>query len=410
MSSTRESIIAQLERRFSSNGGKGKSKGKGPPPVLRQPSDKAADEEQRRSVEQQKAELRKRLQDEREEASAIGAVRWQQLQPCDLDSSPWRQIVRAKHVYGGSGGVVFVEVEGDFAACLKPQTSFAIAEYFADRLAALFSAPVARLRLVTPESQESSDISCLKSIMTPGTWPSSFNSGFFGVLQYVPGFILVGEQAHDALNPPAARLLEDLGRMCAYDVLINNMDRMPLPVWSCAGNHKNIMVRIPDFRIVGVDQAVRIITHEPGLRNYMARVRAFVSALFCTAGTQPDASTVATTARLQNKLWQECGVKLSSEAFESFFASLRQGFQDIASSYASGEIEQCLVETEDSAKTIFALLATFGGVSHESCRKSLKRLVRNVSGEIWAAHSGVPLASTVSGVFCASYAPSLQVS
>ena len=59
---------------------------------------------------------------------------------------------------------------------------------------------------------------------------------FFGILEYAPGHPLMGLDGNQVLASPAPDMLTELGSLCALDVLINNLDRVPLPVWQNEGD------------------------------------------------------------------------------------------------------------------------------------------------------------------------------
>lgn len=315
---------------------------------------------------------------------------WEALVASGVSAIPWASARRMHYVYGGCGGVQIVELDGFRAVCLKPQRNFALAEFIADRIGELLEAPIARTRIIGPGDDESGQIAAMirEISMRQGEKRRGrglqADVGVFGVLEYVPGHVLVGPRAHEVLTPPATEVLEDLGRLCALDVLINNMDRLPLPLWTCAGNLKNVMVRSTDQRIVGIDQGVRIITHPDGLQRYLCRVRGLAAMLEGNQGSRIDQGEDAIKARLDWKLDQDCGTKLSPESVSQLVAALRAGLRLVAELWESGALLQCLDEAEVAAKQLFD-----GPTSPAvTCR-----FVRRVASEIWSGMRGSPLPS-----------------
>merc|ERR1740121_1799084 len=73
--------------------------------------------------------------------------------------------------------------------------------------------------------------------------------------EFVDGKVMMGMPAHERLK----RTQDDdplwvhLGRLMAYDMLINNFDRIPL-VWSNEGNFGNVMIDASQSIVVGIDQ------------------------------------------------------------------------------------------------------------------------------------------------------------
>merc|ERR1712151_577683 len=68
------------------------------------------------------------------------------------------------------------------------------------------------------------------------------------------------------------------GRFMAFDILINNFDRLPL-TWSNEGNLGNIMLGSSSCAVVGIDQCVNPIKHPAGLSTYLRRVQQVVKTL-----------------------------------------------------------------------------------------------------------------------------------
>merc|ERR1719453_2377157 len=92
--------------------------------------------------------------------------------------------------------------------------------------------------------------------------------------EFVPGFGLMGIEAQQAVSNPSHELLTALGELCAFDVVLNNMDRMPLPLWQNEGNLSNIMVS--GATIVGIDQQVNAVMEGPGLDQYLKKLAALI--------------------------------------------------------------------------------------------------------------------------------------
>jgi len=102
-------------------------------------------------------------------------------------------------------------------------------------------------------------------------------------MEFADGCVMMGLPAHQLLCGKDAfsdlpRLWHALGRLAAFDILINNFDRLPL-VWSNDGNLGNVMLGSRGGAVVGIDQAVHPINHVEGLENYKERVRKLVIAL-----------------------------------------------------------------------------------------------------------------------------------
>merc|ERR1719191_1828842 len=77
------------------------------------------------------------------------------------------------------------------------------------------------------------------------------------VLEFVPGAGL--DEAKDTLTMPSRDLMYELGKICALDTLLNNFDRVPIPIWENKGNLSNVIVMPGGERTgctVAIDQQV----------------------------------------------------------------------------------------------------------------------------------------------------------
>lgn len=315
-------------------GGGGKGKGGPPPPPSGADAAKAAAELQRRKREQMEEEKR-RAQEAIARAKEFEAgqrdleARLPTLQSHDIGLVPWDTALAGMHLAGGkgtdhTGGVDVVELPDELAVCVRQGASI-ITESIVDAMATLLGVRVARMRLVHADCEESRAI---KDVITK--WHSNFSGGKYfekwiaqiapadqakmrarvnragpyAVLEFVPGTSLDTSASHmEAASPD---LLADLGEICALDLLLNNMDRLPLPCWGNAGNLTNAIVT-PLGRLVGIDQQVNPIDPGPGLDAYLGEVRGLSAQVF--SGSAPAISTGIGAA-----IQKSCGIQLSDSS------------------------------------------------------------------------------------------------
>jgi hypothetical protein len=82
---------------------------------------------------------------------------------------------------------------------------------------------------------------------------------------------------YNAAEDARAELLWALGKLTAYDALINNWDRLSVSlVWDNKGNFTNIVVEQDTLDLVGIDQCVYPIDPGRGLDTYRERLGAVV--------------------------------------------------------------------------------------------------------------------------------------
>jgi len=227
---------------------------------------------------------------------------------------------------GHGGGVDVVELQGGTAVCIRRGPCI-ITESIADSLAAALDVRIARMRLVQAGSDESrrmmgmakrfTSASMIKSLAqlekrletmdeeTQKKIQAALNPApAYGVLEFVPGTSL--DTASTALQNPSPSLLGGIGQLCGLDVLLNNMDRVPLPCWGNAGNLTNAIVT-QTGELVGIDQQVNGIQPGPGLDEYLSKVRAL-----STHVLQGRAANVATS--ISTAIKNHCGVELSDNS------------------------------------------------------------------------------------------------
>jgi len=82
---------------------------------------------------------------------------------------------------------------------------------------------------------------------------------------------------YSATESVRAELLWALGKLTAFDALINNWDRLGVSLlWDNKGNFTNVVVEQDTLDLVGIDQCVRPIDPGPGLDTYRKRLGALV--------------------------------------------------------------------------------------------------------------------------------------
>jgi len=312
--------------------------------VTRVDSEKRAakEAEMREKAERKRAEAQKR----REHFAA--------LPPADVANVPWTQAKDIYFIDGGCGGATLVDL-GDQCVVLKPQRKTATHEMVAQLIAPLCGVRVAQCRIVRYGEEEHVEITKaglafdssargIAAMRTFGVYRDDegkvhcLGLQFFGVLEYVPGHPLMGLEAQRVLAAPDPSLLADLGQLCAMDILINNMDRLPLPVWQNDGNLSNVMVASESGRIVGIDQQVNPIIAGPGLDKYLEKVEHLIGAV------SPGGDASAVLSGLRGALEINCGAELADGASDSVLQGMRLGFETIARAWKNGRLAERLEE------------------------------------------------------------------
>jgi hypothetical protein len=370
-------------------GGKGKGKGPAPPPSGEGAAKAHAELQQkkREQMERQKREAQENIA----QAKALEAkkrdleARLPTLQSHDIAQVPWDTVLLSTHLCGGkgaagvmhtgsAGGVEVVELPGSTAVCVR-HGSCIITESIADALAEVLSVRVARMRLVLADSDEchlikhaverfstldiAKDMERLEKLIPTMDEESAakvramINAGpsTCAVLEFVPGHAL--DISMTALEAPTPGLLTGLGQLCALDLLLNNMDRVPLPCWENAGNLTNAIVTL-DGELVGIDQQVNHIEPGPGLDAYLGKIRDLSAQIL-----QGSAPGIATSIRIAIK--KHCSVELSDGSMEHVIEGMGAVLRKTISEARAGSLAVVL-----AAAAVRAGKATFNDYGQTS--------------------------------------------
>merc|ERR1712190_15834 len=130
----------------------------------------------------------------------------------------------------------------------------------------------------------------------------------------------MGIEGNEVLTAPSPELMRKLGKLCALDVLINNLDRVPLPCWQNEGNLGNVMVVNSGKSIMGIDQQVNSIMPGVGYDRYAENVKKVVE------GSSPCGDPKTIVAKLRAAMLENCGAELSDALCQNFVEGLREGF------------------------------------------------------------------------------------
>merc|ERR1712008_22606 len=164
---------------------------------------------------------------------------------------------------------------------------------------------------------------------------------YVGVLQFVPGHGLLGFEAQKTLaGGDADRLYEGVGNICAVDALLNNLDRVPLPLWSNDGNLENIMVS--RGRAVAIDQQVNPVLEGPGLDRYLGKLRELVADL-------PKGVSSSTTSMVKQAFLENTGTDIPDASVLLLLGGISNTLGKIATLWRSGQLRKTIDEAEQAA-------------------------------------------------------------
>ena len=87
----------------------------------------------------------------------------------------------------------------------------------------------------------------------------------------------------------AGSFWHQVGKIVAFDALINNVDRIPL-LWDNEGNTANLMLSDAS-KVIAIDQAVGYIVAAQGRARYLARLHELCRCLFSEKEESPEVAT-----------------------------------------------------------------------------------------------------------------------
>jgi len=324
------------------------------------------------------------------QAEAARWAHWRSLPPCELQSIDWSLVRQTMAAEGGTGGVVLAELGGSTAVCVKRLGMMAASEFLAERIAASLGVRVAAFRVVSLWDEEYfSLVPALKQAQCMVPEHEALvrhlfrDTQYVAIMEFVPGFGLQGALAQEVLKDPPSRLLEELGRLCAFDLVINNLDRMPLPPWDNDGNLSNVLVAKGGSCVIGIDQQVRAIGHTDGCKLYMTKLRHLVDRLFHWT---PE--VIANVIYRLNEAFEiNCGAKLSQEHMHAIIAGLREGLKDIAIKWESQELLEGIHVALRLTRHTFRNAEGEFGLSQIDV---MSNFVLQAACEVWESYRGVP--------------------
>jgi hypothetical protein len=172
------------------------------------------------------------------------------------------------------------------------------------------------------------------------------------VLEFVRGRGLGSLGSEEVLLMDNPDVGKGMGRLCALDILLNNMDRLPLPVFdNREGNISNILVTSKEA--IGIDQQINVITDVLGMKAYLKRVHSFAQEVTQTMPSGQHTSAIserseAPAAELIARI-EAAGVRTQDLPTCSLLEGLRKGLADIAQGWISGDLQTAIDKAELAA-------------------------------------------------------------
>ena len=262
----------------------------------------------------------------------------------DSEKLDWANLQGMQHSSDGTEGVIFVLLPNDEAVVVKAGQCMA-AELFGSQLADHLGVRAPKVRLVKRDHAEGQAIHDAvlafdeRLAERNGKTRQMLSQPFYLIMEYAPGTSLEelhpghelcleifgkvaattsddegkGEQedavaaaAGGALSDRVQHICDELGRMVAYDFLINNFDRLPT-VWDAKGNEGNVMLGKASAAKDGDDHITSVISIDnmaaciqEGFKAFeptLAKMREAVEGMLMSESICSEAGTKATKVK-----------------------------------------------------------------------------------------------------------------
>lgn len=160
----------------------------------------------------------------------------------------------------------------------------------------------------------------------------------------------------------------------AFDLLINNFDRLPL-AWSNEGNLGNVMLSTVLDGPVGIDHSVHPITNTAGLQNYLDRVKKV-----CLEVRDGDGPSCNAIAKVKQAIYNNTAIALSSQEVEQLRHGCLELLKEVSRLASTGDMVRILDEMSDNIRH------ELGYSPGNSCRDLIHK-VSQVAQEVLAEDS-----------------------
>jgi hypothetical protein len=230
---------------------------------------------------------------------------------------------------GGSEGLFFVDHVNSGAIIVKRSKALG-SEIFCTLLALRLGVRTPFTRVISSTAKDGLRmLTTLVKKDTLGRVASTlYEQNHLILMQYQAG-VAIGSAPHDRL---VAALQGDnlrrIGAIMAFDVLVNNVDRLPL-IWDHQGNAGNLMID-DDNEPVAIDGQLVGLRADLGRGEYMDRVRALLTAHAARAPGKASPQFGAVRASLQ----AHCRVNIGAEGE----LLLEEGFWSVVEKAAGASI------------------------------------------------------------------------
>eukprot|EP00039_Didymoeca_costata_P006942 m.94873 g.94873 ORF g.94873 m.94873 type:complete len:326 (-) comp13463_c0_seq1:35-1012(-) len=249
-----------------------------------------------------------------------------QLKSADASNFEWESITKVWHIPGGLGSSgVFLANGPQGAVVLKPVRSSACSEVFASRIAKHIGLQAPSIRILSKDDYRAAMRSMRSSLFSPPGDKHRLQDQRLQellLIEYVAGVPLYLSQSFKAELEKSTEnfgegydcvILKQLGEICALDMLLNNMDRIPF-AHKNEGNISNVIVG-HDNTVYAIDQALMVIKNENMRAGYCAALKA---ALAEAQSMQPGECW----GRVKKHLCENTGIKVEDHCSQPFYRGI----------------------------------------------------------------------------------------
>jgi hypothetical protein len=268
----------------------------------------------------------------------------------------WQEALGAQRSDSGTDAVLFVEFPDKKAVVVKAPKA-AAAEMFGTELCLLLEIPCPKMRLVAASSAEGVALREALEKCTEKAKEMFEGKPAILVIQFLKATelndIVTMEQgcspSHGranewcqntfglpgaALTPKGEENLKMLGRLIAFDMIINNYDRVPC-IWDNKGNPGNVMFVNDTHSVISIDNMLNCMSNENQevIQKHLAKVKETAGAVLSKPKlVHPDFAKTRTFLKDGCPVWSGLGIDVGDEGV----LVVQAGFCDVVKLIATG--------------------------------------------------------------------------
>jgi len=282
----------------------------------------------------------------------------------DISNLEWTEALGFEKSEKGSTGVFFVGWKENQVAVLKG-SSTVLADAFANNIATWSGIPVPKMKTIKfpidPQFQkiirQLDELDEEKPERLQGSHNKMRQIPILSLMEFIPGSEFSSADFKNLLKPGTreARIrCFGIGKLIAFDVFINNWDRLPI-IWdSKEGNVDNIFFsNNTSTPIIGIDQSITSIIDKENSDKYLSRVEDLMSQLLKFDPKNEENFPLVTKTREFLKIAPGISFDIGPEGTHMVRYGIMQGVVDIVKNVDFRKLTELRKNYESMVEEVF---------------------------------------------------------